>query len=303
MKIIKAARVYKAKLPLAADLRGHLEEMTFLEIKANQYSHGGFVPAPGAPDADLVTVLSRGYAFAFRFDEKIIPAASVKAEVTKRAQAIEDAEGYKPGRKALRELRDIVFEEMVLVALHKTTVVPAFYDPEANYLVVCTVSQKLADLVMSSLVKVVGSIETSTIHIAELKNGLTTKLRDHIYTSENQFGDFELAGSFWLKRDSEKVVIESATSEEDNGALREALETMLQVEAIRLQHHVTTFKLSSDFIFRGITFAEPEEETTYENMADAWMDEAALQLLNFTAAVQSLCDLMGYAPPEPAFEE
>lgn len=297
MKIIKAARVYKAKLPLAADLRKHLEEMTFLDIQSRQYSNGGFVPAPGSPDADLVTVLSRGYAFAFRFDEKIIPAASVKAEVAKRAAVIEEQEGYKPGRKALSELRACVFEEMVQVALHKTTVVPIFYDPETGYLVVCTVSQKLADRVMGSLVKVVGSVETTTIHIAELKNGLTTKLRDQVFTGVNQFGDFELAGSFWLKLAGEKVAIESSTNEEDNGALREALETSLQVEAISLQHHITSFKLSSDFVFRGISFAEPEEEKTYDNMADAWMDEAALQLLNFASVVQSLCDLMGYTPP------
>lgn len=293
MKIIKAARVYKAGLPPAADLRRHLEELAFTEIGSAEYSRCGFVPAPGSPDGDLVTVLARGYAFALRYDEKIVPAVSVKAEVAKLAAAMDP----KPGRKQLREMRDEVFTAMVGRALHRTTVVPCFFDPVSKILIVCTVSQKLADLAMSNLVKVVGSIETTTIHIAELKNGLTTKLRDHIFTGENQFGAFDLGNSFCLKLDGEKVTIVSSQDEEENGPLREALEAQLQVESIELVHGLVSFKLSSDFVFRGIAFAEPEEDTDHETTADEWMHEAAVQLQLTVDAVERLCDLMGYQPP------
>lgn len=301
MKIIKAARVYKAELPLAEALRGHLAELSFTDLSDHEYSRSGFVPMPGSPDGDLVTVLARGYAMALRYDEKIVPAASVKAATAKRAEELAEQQGYGVGRKQLRELRDLVFQEMLVPALHRTTVVPIFYDPPSGFLLVCTPSQKLADLVMSNLVKVVGSIKTTTIHIAELKNGLTTKLRDHVFTGENQFGAFSLGGSFWLKLGAEKVTIETEANEEDTGPLREALEASLQIEALRLVHGLLSFKLSSDFVFRGISFGAPDEEEAFESVADAWMHEAAVQLRMMVDGVERLCELMSYAPPTPDF--
>lgn len=298
MKIIKATRVYKAELPAADLLRKHLEELTFSDISEHEYSRSGFVPAPGSPDGDLVTALSGGYALGMRYDEKIVPAASVKAATAKRAEEIHAAQGYAVGRKQLRELRDEVFHEMLKVALHRTTVVPIFYDPASHLLLVCTTSEKLADLAMRNLIKVVGSIKTTTIHIAELKGGLTARLRDQVFTAENKFGAFTLGGSFWLKLDKEKVTIESSVSEEDSGPLREALESSLQVEALRLSLGPVAFKLSSDFVFRSVSFEAPEEEESFETMADAWMHEAAVQLKLMVDAIEQLCELVGYTPPE-----
>lgn len=289
MKIIKAARVYKAGLPNLPLLRDHLEELAFTEISSHEYSRTGFVATPGSPSAELVTFLPSGYSFALRYDEKIIPAASVKAEVAKRAAAMD----YKPGRKQLREMRDEVFADMVTVALHRTTIVPCFYHPASETLLVCTVSQKLADLVMSSLVKVIGSIKTTTIHIAELKNGLTTKIKNQLFTGDTQFPGFELPGSFWLKSDNgEKVSIEIEVGDSD-GPLSEALGAGLQVEALRLNRGIVSFKLSSDFVFRGISFVEGEEEPE----EDAWVGEADIQLIEMADTVKALCDLMGYEAP------
>lgn len=293
MKIIKAARVYKAGLPNIALLPNLLEELAFTEISSHEYSRSGFVPTPGSPSAELVTFLPSGYSFALRYDEKIIPSASVKAEVAKRAQAIEALEGYKPGRKLLRELRDSVFADMVKVALHRTTIISCFYHPASETLLVCTVSQKLADMVMSSLVKVVGSIKTTTIHINGLKNGLTTKVTQGL-GGVCQFPGFELPGSFWLKSDNgEKVSIELEVGDSD-GPLSEALGAGLQIESLRLVHGMVSFKLSCDFVFRGITFIETEDEPE----EDAWVGEANLQLLEMADTVQDLCDLMGYEAPE-----
>lgn len=297
MKIIKATRVYAAALPNAATIQDHLEELTFTELLSSQYSTTGFVPVPGAKDGNLVTKLDAGYAFALRFDEKIVPAASVKAEVAKRAEQIAADEGFKPDRQRLRELREIVFSDMVKVALHKTTIVPCFYDTTKGYLFVATVSQKLADMVMRDLVRAVGSVETRTIHIDNLKNGLTSRLKDQLFAELEKFGSFELTGSYWLREGNEKVSIE-LTSDNDE-PLRKALEAGLQVEALRLLSGPVEFKLSSDFVFRGITFAEPEgEPQAFESMAEAWLAEASLQLVLLTGVIADLCELLGYQPPK-----
>ena len=289
MKIIKADRVYKAGLPNIELLRGHLAELAFTEISSHEYSRSGFVPTPGSPSAELVTFLPNGYSFALRYDEKIIPAASVKAEVARLAAGVDP----KPGRKQLREMRDDVFAAMVERALHRTTIVSCFYHPASETLLVCTVSQKLADLVTSNLVKVVGSIKTTTIHIAELKHGLTTKLKNQLFTGDHQFPGFELPGSFWLKSAGEKVSIELEAGDSD-GPLSEALGAGLQVDALRLTRGIVSFKLSSDFVFRGISFVDSEEEPDDD---DAWPGEANLQLLEMADTVQALCDLMGYVEP------
>ncbi|MCE1244911.1 recombination-associated protein RdgC [Oryzomicrobium sp.] len=296
--IIKSARVYRAKLPATAELMAnHLTELAFTELGEHDYCRSGFVPA-GDGTQELVRTLPGSHirVFATRYDEKIIPAAAVKAALAKRCDEIAELEGYRPGRKWVRELRDEVFAELKTRALHRSTVVLGFYNPGTHALVLATSSNKLAARVISDLVKVVGSVETTTIHVDELKQGLTTRLTDHL-AGKDSFGDFEPAGAYWLRLDNEKVTIQASS---DEGPLREAMSNGLQVDAIRLNHHAVTFKLGADFVFRGISFTDLEEEQPADDAFEAWGLEALFQFMNLEAAIDALCELVGYVPPGSA---
>lgn len=291
--IIKNAIVYRAVLPSAPNLAEHLTELAHTPIGERDYSRTGFVPPPGSDQVGLLVSAGDCLVFALRYDEKIIPAASVQAALAERIKEIEADTGVKVGRKEKRELRDQVFDAMLPHGLFRTTVVSCFYHPGSGILAVATGSDKMADRALKALIKVVGSVETRTININDLKAGLTQRLTDHVSMGPGSFGPFNPAGDYWLQMDGAKVTILGETP--DGLELKEALTSGMRVDAIRLSHaDELTFKLTTDFKFKSLSFPGEIEPGENDVAADIWLAEAGAQFTLLRAAVTDLCELVGY---------
>lgn len=296
MKLIKNASVYKAELPSADNLRKHLEERKFAEIQPSEGETIGFVEVPHADD--LVATFTGGMAFALRYDAKVMPSSAITAEVNKRALALENEQGFRPGRKQRRELRENVIFDFLPKALVKSTVVTCFYDTENKYLIIPTASAPMADRITSQLVHACGSIKTTTINISNLTFGLTTRLMAWLDNDDTAFGEFDPCDAVSLKRMKETIVVRREALAGSEHGIHEAITSGFHVNQIKFTRDgAYSFGLTSDFRFRGISFETVEDDTEFPDKIEEFKHEAAVQVLSLAGILNNLCAMFEYKPP------
>lgn len=300
MKIIKSAIVFKAHLPAADQLETHLLEMPFAPLGEAQFSRTSFVI--NYSTGRLVTPIAGGYSITVRYDEKIMPKASVSAAQEAAIEAQEEAIGRRLDTDEANAIRESVYHELLKTALTRTTVVNAFYNTDERLLMI-QASKALAQTVVAALISVVGSIKTETIHISDIKHGLATRLRNHILTigdeDFNAFSPFKLGQSVNLKLKSDKLNLSMQDIDDARRGIEEALDHGFLVERIELIHETMAFKLTKDFHFKGIDFFGQMTEDDEMQRADLGLDalwalEAGVQVMQLTAAIVALCKIMDY---------
>lgn len=291
MKLIKNALVYKAELPSATALEGHLSEKPFVDPLPLAAGSVGFVSRSGE---GLVDSFHGGLAFTVRIDTKIIPGGAVKAELEKRSKQICEERGVRRLPKAERnDLKDVILAEFRVKALVKTAQVTCFYNREKQHLIVPTTSKTTAGIITSLLIEAVGSVKTETIHVSDVKHGLTTRMKAWLEDDADAFGDFSPATEVDLALHKQKLTVKMDQLTEARAGLRKAFDDGFTIKSMRLlAGNEASFKLTSDFEFKSIDFPpSPDVETQDE---DQWRHEASVQTLNVSAVVDELCDMLGY---------
>lgn len=124
----------------------------FIPCGASEASSRGFIP-PVAGMEGLIRFADNVAAIAMREDDKILPACVVQAESKRRAEEIEEQQGYKPGRKQMREIKELVTEELLAKAFIRTTVVRAWLDFGAGLMVVDAASETKVDNLIGTLIR------------------------------------------------------------------------------------------------------------------------------------------------------
>ncbi len=304
MKIFKNAIVFSAELPSGELVLHHIAELPFEPIGPTFVSRSGFIPNPVTKE--LVTPIEGGFSVTIQLDEKILPKAAV-------SNAIESALAARATELA-RELEDDEIEfttaqtmtTLIANALVKTTTVNAFYCEEEKLLIIPTTSKPLSQAVMRLLIQAIGSVKTSTIHVDNIKGGLTTRLKNYLNGDSEAFGDFELGETCNLKQKADKANFSLHDLDGARQGLLEGLVAGMQVELMELVHEGVSFKLTNDFKLRGIDFHGELTEDEQAALDDAegdgaylWRLEAATQLLQVVATIKALCEMFEYKVPAP----
>lgn len=307
---MKSAIVYKAELPEFDILSKHLGEMPLIEIADNEMIRYGFVA--NERTAELVTplVAGQGYTFSFQIDEKQIPASTVKRELDKRCKAIEDGQGRKVFRKERSILKDDVLMEFCERALVKSTVVTAYYSADDKLLFIDG-STKNADRVIHALVLCVGSIKTETIHISDLKHGLSTRMTQWLEDEESEsFGMLKPMDYCRLVRQRDESAVEKI---QHTGVDLRSIDTELLAqigEGFKVDRagfcleSLVCFQLTEKFHFKKIdtmSYEQPEPENEEDDGYDPafmWRHEASVRVFGMCRAVNELCSLLEYKAPE-----
>jgi recombination associated protein RdgC len=124
----------------------------FTEPTSVEEVRTGFVP-PREGDASLVASVGRQLLFALRQEKRLLPARVVAQFVKQRAERIEAEEGFKPGRKRMKELKEQVRDELLPRAFSLATDTRAWIDPVNGWLVIDAASAARADEVVGLLAK------------------------------------------------------------------------------------------------------------------------------------------------------
>lgn len=306
MKLITNAIVFQADLPSLELVAQHLAEIPFEPVGPVFRSRAGFIPNPVT--GELVTPIEGGFSFTVRMDEKILPSAAVRRAVNDAVQAYAEEHEVAVAdldKDTIGQITEATMTNLIANALIKTTVVNCFYSAEHNFLIIPTTGKPLAQTVVALLIKAIGSVKTSTIHVSDIKGGLTTRLRNFLDGNEEAFDGFELGDTCNMKHKSDKVNFSMADLTAAREGLSEALKGDMQVELMELTHKGVSFKLTNDFKLRGIHFhgeLSDEEQQSREEADEAflWRLEAATQLLQLVDTIIALCALFSYQRPELA---
>lgn len=298
MKIISSAITYKAELPRAEVLVEHLKEIPYEPIGETFISRASFVPNKAT--GELLTKIEGGFSITVRYDEKILPKAAVRAAIAEAQEKYEQEFGELDKEQA-SALAERVTSELIANALVSTTTVNAFYHADKQLLIV-PASKNLANVVINLLIKACGSVKTSTIHVDDIKGGLTTRLQNHLDGIEDAFEGFKLGESCLLKHKSEKVSFDLANLDHAKQGLGEALKAQMQVERMELVHGEMSFKLAKDFRISAIDYfgeltEDEQEERECWDAPMIWRTEASVQMIQLVAAIDQLCQVFGYKEP------
>jgi recombination associated protein RdgC len=114
----------------------------------NLQSRGWVAPIASG---ELVRSIGNQYLIALGTEQKLLPAAVIRQHADERAAAIEAVKGYKPGRKAMREIKDQVLLELLPRAFVRQRSLQAWLDVEHGHLVVDTASAGKAEELVEML--------------------------------------------------------------------------------------------------------------------------------------------------------
>lgn len=307
MPIIKNAIVLKAQLPDIALLRQQLEAAENSEIADTERRRDAFIQGnPG----EMVSEFPSGFSLSLRCQEKIIPVGTISEAFSKRTEEIEQERGEPLSDEEHNALYEDVAVEIYKKAFVKTRYVQGFYHIESEFLFINTSSPGDVDRFMGSLIKVAGKVQTVTIHISGVKNGVTTRLQRLIAagsaSEEFPFGQLEPVDMARIRRkiapgEPVEVVTYKGTWLATNDELLHQLCEGFEVEEIGLTFPpaAMSFRLTHQFRFKGISFAAQEREdgSGEGDAAHDWRMNAMREVEGMVSVVNELCDLMEYEQP------
>ena len=99
----------------------------------------------------LVHAVGQQWLVALGFEHRLLPAAVVAQQADERAAEMAKQQGYKPGRKQMKELRDQVMQELLPRAFTRRRRMFAWIDPINGWLVIDAPSQSKAEDMLEQL--------------------------------------------------------------------------------------------------------------------------------------------------------
>ena len=112
----------------------------------------GWVP-PKEDGGPLVQALSGALMISLGVEKRLLPATVINQVAKARAAEIEEQQGYKPGRKQMKEIKEAVTGELIPRAFAIRRKTQVWIDPEQGWMVVDAANVAKADEVVEMLIK------------------------------------------------------------------------------------------------------------------------------------------------------
>ncbi len=142
------------RLPVRWDLRidqleDQLARRAFMPCGSQDPESRGWLPP--VADGPLVHAVGGQWLIALGIEHRLLPSSVVKQEAEERAARIELEQGFKPGRKQMKDLRDQVTQEFMPRAFTRRRKVYAWIDPQDGWLAVDVASVARAEDILEAL--------------------------------------------------------------------------------------------------------------------------------------------------------
>ncbi len=119
--------------------------------------------SPKAEDEPLVHQLGSQLLVSLGIEKKLLPATVINQFTKVRAAEIEEQQGYKPGRKEMKEIKEAMVDELLPRAFAIRSKVNAWIDPVDGWMVIDAANLAKADEVVTQLVKTLEGFSVSLI--------------------------------------------------------------------------------------------------------------------------------------------
>lgn len=153
----KNLKVYRLKdwRLSANELNDSLSKLQYTEGSATTFENSGWAPPCESPSLDLVNAVGQQYLLSLRMDRKLLPSSVINKFAKAKASEIEQQQGYKPGRKQMKEIKEQVTDELLPKAFTVSSDVRVWIDTANNWLVIDSPSSTKCDQVIEILAKTI----------------------------------------------------------------------------------------------------------------------------------------------------
>ena len=163
---IKNAQVYRLPKRYALTATALIEAITpqkFTPCSSNEAERSGWVSP--RPNGELVHVVHGQMILKLCVQKKVLPGAVVDKTLKERAAALEEQQGFPPGKKATKELKERIKDELITKAFAKDEFTMVWIDCTNGWLVIDAASSTKADAVIKLLLKAVDRMPLESLRV------------------------------------------------------------------------------------------------------------------------------------------
>lgn len=164
--MFKNLQVYRLPAPWAVtadQLASALAAQAFTPASSNELLRQGFEPP--REGSELVHAVAGQFLLQLKTEKKVMPAAAVNAVTKAKADELEEQQGFRPGKKAMKELKERAADEMLPRAFTVPSVTRVWIDPKNGWLVIDAASAGKADEVIKLLLKAVDRMPLESLRV------------------------------------------------------------------------------------------------------------------------------------------
>lgn len=187
-------QIYRLPAPWNIELTALEEQLgrgPFIPCPSNEPMSRGWISPRG--DGALVHSLNRQWMIALAVEQRLLPSSVVNQVAQERAEEMEAQQGYKPGRKQMKELRERVAEELMPRAFTRRRKTYVWADPVNGWLCVDAASPSKAEEVIEHLR---WSLDDFPLALVKTQLSPTSAMADWLASGEGPAG-------FTIDRDCE----------------------------------------------------------------------------------------------------
>ena len=164
-KNLQIYRLPKTPSANASQLEEQLAKLALQACGASDLQSVGWVPpCDGGP---FVHSVNKQWLLALGVEHKLLPSSVVKHFANERAKAIEEAEGRRVGRKEMRELRELLTQELLPRAFISRRTTFGWVDPVNGWLVIDAASPAKAEELLEHLRKSVDGLPARLVEVQQ----------------------------------------------------------------------------------------------------------------------------------------
>jgi recombination associated protein RdgC len=168
----KNLQLYRLPAPWnvgAEAIEERLARRRFQPCGSQDQASCGWVSPAG--DDFLVHRVGGQWLVALGIEQRLLPSSVVRQEADERAEELAAQQGYKPGRKQMKELREQVMQEFLPRAFTRRKKVFAWIDPQHGWLGVDAPSQARAEDVLEALRQTLDALPLTLVRTARSPAG------------------------------------------------------------------------------------------------------------------------------------
>ena len=162
----KNLQIYRLPAPWATtpeQLDAALAPHSFVPCTSNELVRQGWDSPRG--NGQLVHTVNKQMLFLLGTEKKLLPTSVVNQVAKAKAAELEEAQGFAPGKKAMKELKERVAEELLPRAFSIRSNIWTWIDPVNGWLVVDAASPGKADDVIKLLLKAVDRLPLESLRV------------------------------------------------------------------------------------------------------------------------------------------
>ncbi len=190
----KNLQIYRLPAPWAItseQLEAALATQAFAPITSIDMQSQGWISP--RENGMLVHAVNRQMLLTLGTEKKLLPSSVVNQVVKERAADIEEQQGFRPGRKQMREIKEQVTDELLPRAFSIRRNTSVWIDPVNGWLVVDAASPSKSDEVLKLLFKSVDKLPVESLRV----------IRSPVAAMTDWLASDEAPGGFTIDQDTE----------------------------------------------------------------------------------------------------